>query len=118
MATHTHTLPTHMVLSEEISITSHTTQSASVNVSTCVYVCVFLRVCVPIPVCPGLSWCEVGEQIGGQQGGQARVTPRLSCVCTLVSLCMCVFVCVCSLTTTSGAHWQAEVNKIDGVDSY
>lgn len=61
------TLPTHMVLSEEISIRSHT--------ALCANVCVSLSVCVPIPVCPGLSWCEVGEQIGGQQGGQARVTP-------------------------------------------
>lgn len=30
---------------------------------------------------PGLSWCEVGEQIGGQQGGQARVTPPKSELC-------------------------------------
>lgn len=61
------TLPTHMVLSEEISIRSHAAQCASA--------CVSLSVRVPIPVCSGLSWCEVGEQIGGQQGGQARVTP-------------------------------------------
>jgi len=38
------------------------------------------------------------------------------CVC----VCVCVFLsmCVCSLTNTSRAHWQAEVNKMDGVDSY
>lgn len=35
-------------------------------------------------------------------------------------VCVCVFksLHVWSLTTTSRAHWQAEVNKMDGVDSY
>ena len=65
-----------MVLSEEISITSHIVQYANVCVCEArMCVCVSLSVCVTVPVCPGLSWCEVGEQIGGQQGGQARVTP-------------------------------------------
>lgn len=64
-----------------------------------------------VPVCLSLSWCEVGEQIGGQQGGQARVTPCLSCVCVCISLCFGVW------TGAFRARWQAEVNKIDGVDS-
>lgn len=34
-----------------------------------------------------------------------------------MSVCMCVSV-ERSLTTTSRPHWQGEVNKIDGVDSY
>ncbi len=76
-----------------------------------------LSVCVcPSRCAPVSHGVRLGNRLGVSRGVRPGSPPSGPCVC--VSLYMCVYVCSISLTTSSRAHWQAEVNKMDGVDSY
>lgn len=103
-----------MVLSEQISIRSHI-------VLMCVCLCASLSVCVPLSRCAPVSHgVRLGNRLGVSRGVRPGSPPSepFVCVCERESVYVCVSKRVCSLTTPSRAHWQALVNKMDGVDSY
>lgn len=116
--THTHapctrTLPTHTHGTVRGDI-HHLTHSAICQI-VCVSECVSMSWCAPVS-----HGVRLGNRLGVSRGVRAGSPPselRVS-IHACIYGCVCLYVCVCTgLNSSTRARWQADVNKMDGVDS-